>query len=214
MYRRTRKLGPSKLLVGSALVFIFITYFRGEGWVDVEFVGPVEKGGLVQELPRITIEPKKPVNGKEKKQAKPKEKVQAQSPSTAQPQPKGKARGDIPAQYLALYRRYGGMCPGLSWGVLAGIGKVETNHGRLRLPGVRSGENFAGAGGPMQFLSGTWKRHGKGGNRYDPRDAIQAAARKLCADGASRDLRRAIFAYNHAWWYVDKVMAWRRAYEN
>ena len=39
----------------------------------------------------------------------------------------------------------------IPWSVLAGIGKVESDHGRARLPGVRSGSNWAGACGPMQI---------------------------------------------------------------
>ena len=34
---------------------------------------------------------------------------------------------------------------GVPWSVLAAIGKVESDHGRVRLPGVRSGSNWAGA---------------------------------------------------------------------
>jgi hypothetical protein len=61
----------------------------------------------------------------------------------------------------------------------------------------------------------TWDRYGRGGNVYDPRDAIPAAARLLCANGArgGRDLPGAVYAYNHAWWYVADVLAFARAYE-
>lgn len=38
-------------------------------------------------------------------------------------------------------------------------------------------------------------------------DAITGAARLLRANGDPADFRRAIFAYNHAGWYVDRVMA-------
>ncbi len=41
---------------------------------------------------------------------------------------------------------------------------------------------------------------------YNPVDAIFAAARYLHAAGASRDLSKAIFAYNHASWYVQSVL--------
>ena len=45
----------------------------------------------------------------------------------------------------------------------------------------------------------------------NPFDAVPSAARMLCADGASAGtqdgLRRAIFAYNHADWYVNEVLA-------
>jgi hypothetical protein len=131
------------------------------------------------------------------------------------------SRTEIPTTYLALYRASARTCPGLPWGVLAGIGKVETNHGRSGAPGVRSGVNaFGCCAGPMQFNihngpPSTWDRYGRGGNVYDPADAIPAAARLLCANGASggRDLRGAIYAYNHAWWYVAQVLALARAYQ-
>ena len=41
---------------------------------------------------------------------------------------------------------------------------------------------------------------------YNPVDAIFAAARYLDAAGYEQDVRRAIFAYNHADWYVDSVL--------
>ncbi|HYA45858.1 MAG TPA: hypothetical protein VED59_09630, partial [Acidimicrobiales bacterium] len=45
-------------------------------------------------------------------------------------------------------------------------------------------------------------------NPYDPTDAVYAAARDLCAnDGAdSSNLPAAIWAYNHADWYVSEVL--------
>lgn len=133
-------------------------------------------------------------------------------------QPSATALADIPADYLVLYRTAAGVCPGLDWSILAAIGKVETDHGRSTLPGVHSGENVAGAGGPMQFLASTFasvtSRHTipPGGqtppSRYNPHDAIHAAAYYLCDSGArnGEDLYRAIFAYNHADWYVRKVL--------
>jgi hypothetical protein len=133
--------------------------------------------------------------------------------------PSATARADIPTGYLQLYRRAAPRCPGLSWSVLAAVGKVESDHGRSRLPGVRSGWNTAGAAGPMQFGIGVgragnaWARYGadfdRDGRRsaYDPGDAIPAAARYLCDHGAPRRLDRAIYAYNHSWSYVAKVKA-------
>lgn len=116
----------------------------------------------------------------------------------------------IPAHYLAEYRAAGHTCRGLDWAILAGIGKVETNHGRSRLPGVRSGSNSAGAEGPMQFLPATFaavRRHHSdvGSDIYSPDDAIPAAAHLLCDDGYTRDPYSAIYAYNHAGWYVAEV---------
>ena len=60
-------------------------------------------------------------------------------------------------------------------------------------------------------MPSTWDMYGVDGNRdglkdpYNPVDAIFAAARYLKAAGAEQDLRGAIFAYNHADWYVDSV---------
>ena len=135
--------------------------------------------------------------------------------------PSQDARQDIPPAYLALYQRAADTCPGLPWPVLAGIGKIETNHGRSTLPGVTSGANFAGAAGPMQMGIGVgaagdafW-RFAVDGNAdgrkspYDPADAIPSAANYLCSALRQNggDVSRAVFSYNHAQWYVDKVLA-------
>lgn len=117
----------------------------------------------------------------------------------------------IPANYLALYKSAGTQY-GVQWNLLAGIGRVETDHGRSTLPGVHSGANSAGAMGPMQFIGSTWAEYGNGGNVYNPADAIPAAARYLKASGAPKDLHRAIFAYNHSEQYVNKVMGWADKY--
>jgi hypothetical protein len=103
----------------------------------------------------------------------------------------------------------------MPWGVLAAIGKVESDHGRSDLAGVHSGSNAAGAEGPMQFEPETWAAYGVDGNHdevtdvYDPVDAIWGAANYLCANGAGDParLRDAVFAYNHDWGYVADVLA-------
>src|SRR6266511_1016469 len=100
------------------------------------------------------------------------------------------ALGDIPADYLALYVTAAGTCPQLRWQVLAGIGKVESDHGRSPAPGVRSGINaFGCCSGPMQFNirngpPSTWDSYGDGhpDHVYDPRYAIPAAPPKPCRD--------------------------------
>jgi hypothetical protein len=134
------------------------------------------------------------------------------------------ATRDIPTGYLLLYQRAAGRCWGLSWAVLAAIGKVESDHGRARLPGVRSGWNPAGAAGPMQFGIGVgragnaWAIFGRDfdhdGRRsvYDPSDAIPAAADYLCAHGAPRHLDQALYAYNHSRSYVTRVKQLARRY--
>ncbi|MBB5134001.1 hypothetical protein HNP84_003727 [Thermocatellispora tengchongensis] len=133
------------------------------------------------------------------------------------------AGSDIPAEYLELYQKYGKEI-GVQWNVLAAVGKRETNHGRSTLPGVRSGTNSAGAAGPMQFLISTWggkakidipsKFNGYASDGdgdgvadvYNPADAILGAAKMLKRNGAPEDVRRALFVYNRAWWYVDQVL--------
>ncbi|HEY3684797.1 MAG TPA: bifunctional lytic transglycosylase/C40 family peptidase [Streptosporangiaceae bacterium] len=133
--------------------------------------------------------------------------------------PTALARRDVPAQFLAWYMDAAQTCPGLPWAVLAGIGKVESDHGRN--PAARH-PNGAGARGPMQFLPGTFARYAVDGDRdgradiYGPADAVFTAARYLCASGArggsERGVRRALFAYNHAGWYVDLVLSWATRY--
>ena len=132
------------------------------------------------------------------------------------------ALSDIPPAYLALFMGAAQTCPGLPWAVLAGIGKVETDDGRSTLPGVRSGANFAGAEGPMQFEPATFAQYAVDGdhdgkvNVYDPADAIYTAAAMLCANGAASGtpagIRQAVFAYNHSGAYVTDVLAWAARY--
>jgi cell wall-associated NlpC family hydrolase len=130
----------------------------------------------------------------------------------------------MPLPYLNLYQAAAATCPGLPWSVVAAIGNFETNHGRSNAPGVHSGANFAGAKGPMQFLSGTFAVYDRptppGGvdppTPYDPTDAVYAAARNLCANGGNdaTTLASAVFAYNHADWYVNEVLSLAAAYDS
>jgi soluble lytic murein transglycosylase-like protein len=123
----------------------------------------------------------------------------------------------IPSDYLDLYKDAGKEY-GIPWNVLAGIGKVETDHGQSTAQGVHSSENFAGAGGPMQFLEPTWRAFGVDGDddgkkdRYDPADAIPGAARYIKHNGAPERTRTALFQYNHSWDYVNTVLSWSKRY--
>src|SRR6185312_10374357 len=129
---------------------------------------------------------------------------------------------DIPPRYLALYQHAAGDCPGLDWAILAAIGKVESDHGRSTAPGVTHGQNPAGAAGPMQFLQPTFTAvlaHHQlpaGGatppSRYDPHDAIHAAATFLCDHHATTNPTAEVFAYNHADSYVTAVLTQAAAY--
>src|SRR4051812_8694006 len=111
----------------------------------------------------------------------------------------------VPIFLLPIYQA-AGIQYGVRWEVLAAINEIETDYGR------NLNVSSAGAVGWMQFMPATWKMWGVDANRdkkrdpYNPVDAIFAAARYLKAAGAQHNLRRAIFAYNHAGWYVDSVM--------
>ncbi|MFN8175520.1 MAG: lytic murein transglycosylase [Solirubrobacteraceae bacterium] len=111
----------------------------------------------------------------------------------------------VPPFLLPIYQA-AGIQYGIPWQVLAAINEIETDYGR------NLSVSSAGALGWMQFMPGTWATYGVDANGdrkrdpYNPVDAIFAAARYLKAAGGQRDLRKAIFAYNHAGWYVDSVI--------
>jgi len=111
----------------------------------------------------------------------------------------------IPPFLLPIYQA-AGIQYGIRWEILAAINEIETDYGR------NLNVSSAGALGWMQFMPATWKQYGVDANDderkdpYNPVDAIFAAARYLRAAGGHKDLRRAIFAYNHATWYVDSVL--------
>jgi hypothetical protein len=125
------------------------------------------------------------------------------------------AQTTIPSSYLSLYRSAASTCAGLPWTVLAGIGAVETGHG------ANVHRSVKGAVGPMQFLPSTFAEYGVDGDGdgvadiHSPADAIYSAARYLCLWGAGRGgqaLYDAIWAYNHADWYVRLVVQYANAY--
>jgi hypothetical protein len=132
--------------------------------------------------------------------------------------PSALAKAEIPPEYLSDYEQAGQKYH-LDWAILAGIGKVECDHGRDPAPSCtqEGAVNSAGAGGPMQFLASTWATYGvapDGGtpDRWNPADAIFGAANYLRASGAPGDYKKAIFAYNHAEWYVEEVESWAAKY--
>jgi murein DD-endopeptidase MepM/ murein hydrolase activator NlpD len=114
-------------------------------------------------------------------------------------------------QLLALWQQAGASY-GVPWQVLGAINKIESDFGR------NMGPSSAGAVGWMQFMPSTWDRWGLDANGdglaspWNPEDAVYAAARYLAAAGAHDDLSRAIFAYNHAQWYVDQVLQLAQAF--
>ncbi|MBT9257164.1 peptidoglycan DD-metalloendopeptidase family protein [Phycicoccus sp. MAQZ13P-2] len=121
----------------------------------------------------------------------------------------------IPARVRALYvaagKRYG-----LPWTLLAGIGMEETRHGAVKAT------SSAGARGLMQFMPATWRAYGVDGDGDgravidDDADSVHSAAHYLSRSGANEGaagVRRALFAYNHADWYVADVLFYAHAYE-
>jgi hypothetical protein len=111
----------------------------------------------------------------------------------------------VPIFLLPIYQA-AGIQYGIRWEILAAINEIETDYGR------NLNVSSAGAVGWMQFLPSTWKMYGVDANKdsrkdpFNPVDAIFAAARYLRAAGGDSDIQKAIFAYNHAGWYVDSVM--------
>jgi hypothetical protein len=111
----------------------------------------------------------------------------------------------IPPFLLPIYQAAGSQYD-VPWQILAAINEIETDYGR------NLSVSSAGAVGWMQFLPSTWKEWGVDANGdgiadpYNPADAIFTAARYLHAAGASKSIQGAIFAYNHAGWYVQSVM--------
>jgi len=111
----------------------------------------------------------------------------------------------VPPFLLPIYQA-AGIEYGVRWEVLAAINEIESDYGR------NLNVSSAGALGWMQFMPSSWRQYGVDANRdgrkdpYNPVDAIFAAARYLKAAGYEHDVRGAIFAYNHADWYVDSVL--------
>ena len=118
---------------------------------------------------------------------------------------------EIPPFLLPIYQACGTEY-GVPWQVLASINRIETAFG------TNLNVSSAGALGWMQFIPSSWRAYGVDANEdgrkdpYNPVDAICAAGRYLKAAGAEEDLRDAIFAYNHADWYVDEVLLYANQY--
>ena len=129
--------------------------------------------------------------------------------STPPAQPEQRSYQQLQALWQSAGEAYG-----VPWPVLGAINKIESAFGR------NMGPSSAGAVGWMQFMPGTWARWGMDAdgdgvaNPWTPEDAVYAAARYLAAAGAQDDLSRAIFAYNHADWYVQDVLELAQLFES
>lgn len=97
---------------------------------------------------------------------------------------------------------------GIPWQVLEAVWQVESGKSW-----DTSRCSYAGAVGPMQFLPSTFRKYGldaNGDGRVDigsAHDSVYAAANLLASSGASSgQVERALFAYNHSYSYVQKVL--------
>jgi Transglycosylase SLT domain len=124
------------------------------------------------------------------------------------------APSGVPAVLVPIYQRAAttyGLGP-QGAGVLAAINGIETAFG------TNLNVSSAGAVGWMQFMPSTWESYGVDANGdgvrdpYNPEDAIFAAASYLSAAGMPADTYGAVFAYNHADWYVAEVLANAQCY--
>ncbi len=124
------------------------------------------------------------------------------------------APSGVPAVLVPIYQRAAtayGLGP-QGAGVLAAINGIETAFG------TNLNVSSAGAVGWMQFMPETWAGYGVDANGdgvadpFNPEDAIFAAASYLRAAGAPTDWYTAVFAYNHADWYVAEVLANAQCY--
>ncbi|PWJ23271.1 NlpC/P60 family protein [Branchiibius hedensis] len=116
----------------------------------------------------------------------------------------------IKADYVRAANKYK-----IPWTLLAGIGMEETGHGR------NNHSSSAGAQGLMQFMPATWATYGVDGDGdgkaiiTNDADSAMSAANYLTASGVTKGeagVKRAIFAYNHASWYVNDVLYYAAKY--
>lgn len=115
-------------------------------------------------------------------------------------------RSGCPTSFRPLYGQ-AGEAFGVPWEVLEAVHQVESGKSCHT---DRTSEK--GATGPMQFLPGTFSRYATDGdgdgvadisNAYD---AIYSAARHLGTGLHGGSLYQALFNYNPAGWYVEKVL--------
>lgn len=113
----------------------------------------------------------------------------------------------VPEEFIPIYKAAADAY-GVDWFVLAAIHSIETNFSQIKLM-----LSYAGAIGHMQFMPATFSAYGVDGNgdgiksAWNLEDSIYSAANYLIASGYKTDIRKAIWHYNHADWYVNDVLA-------
>ncbi|SFE02020.1 Transglycosylase SLT domain-containing protein [Thermoanaerobacter thermohydrosulfuricus] len=134
--------------------------------------------------------------------------------------------GEIPNELIPVFKAAGEKY-GIPWTVLAAIAYRESNFNPNAVGPYLPDYNTS-AVGMMQFLPETFSEYGVDGNGdgiispFEPADAVYTAAHYLSTNynlykkkGYSDldALRKAIWHYNHAWWYVDQVMSIAEKYK-
>lgn len=116
---------------------------------------------------------------------------------------------DVPLEQKRNLAKRAASQYGIDWKILEAVWQVES--GKAWVTSVKS---YAGAQGPMQFMRGTWNKYAIDGNNdgitdiNNAEDAVYAGANLLAqAGGATGNIDKALFSYNHAQWYVNKVKA-------
>lgn len=154
-------------------------------------------------------------NQKELREAQEKTQAETQAQTQIQFQSREVVSREIPRDYpvdasfadkRALAKR-AAAAYGVDWRLVEAVWYVES--GRSWDTQVTS---YAGAQGPMQFMPGTWRSVGVDANSdgiadvNNAEDAVYSGAKYLAMGGAaSGDIDSALYSYNHAGWYVEKV---------
>ncbi|WP_242486216.1 lytic transglycosylase domain-containing protein [Peribacillus sp. TH24] len=112
----------------------------------------------------------------------------------------------VPTEYIPIYKGAGERF-GVDWFVLAAIHDIETDFSRLKTM-----VSSVGAEGHMQFMPSTFSAYAIDGNNdgvksaWNLEDSIYSAANYLSKSGYKKDIRKAIWHYNHAEWYINDVL--------
>lgn len=112
----------------------------------------------------------------------------------------------VPKEYIPIYKAAGEKF-GVDWYVLASIHHIETDYSRIKVM-----VSSVGAIGHMQFMPSTFDYYAIDGNgdgrisAWNLQDSIFTAANYLSKSGYKKDVRKAIWHYNHADWYVNDVL--------